>query len=58
MAMRSTRTDPGGCILGFCLTNNDPPLVQVPVEAEPVAGSLDRMGGKVLPLTLVQCSAP
>jgi hypothetical protein len=55
MAMCSIQTDPGDCILGFCLTNNDPPPVQVPVEPE--AGSLDRMGGKVLPLTLVQCSA-
>jgi hypothetical protein len=56
MAMRSTQTDPGDCILEFCLTNIDPPLVQVPAEVE--AGSLGRMGGKVLPLTLVPCSAP
>ena len=55
MAMHSTQTDPGGCILGFCLASHVPPLVQVPVEVG--AGNLERMVAKLLPSTQVQCSA-
>ena len=55
MAMHSTQTDPGDCILAYCLASHAPPLVQVPVAVG--AGNLERMAAKLLPSTLVQCSA-